>query len=298
MSTATLKRKADKAPDKAPDTKPAAQRTYASGISFSLPGWTGGIPLDVVPARRPNLSKESGFPYACPDHDSPVSVTKQFVCEDGHGPFSEDQLVHMRHMPDGPVWVTKAHMVESKTGSIEKNEIALRAHPADEVAAATLPSGKLYRVRPGKKSTKTQRTVMATLQHIAADPKIALVGTLRIQDSRDVYRLTVWHGQLLLVGLVTPADLAPVDEFDREEGPEIKAAAKQMRAALPIEPFEGYDWNVLEAVNRVLADGGADSPDTAKADESDVDLGAFLGVALGEKPKKKKISRSKVTAAA
>lgn len=290
MATATLTEEVT--------TEAAKQRAYASGVTFTI----GGVPIvdvDVVPVKRPNLGKEASFPLACPECDEPTSVKRQYWCSENpeHGPFEEAGLPHLRRTASGPVWVTKQDMELAKVGTLPKNEVTWAVHPASEVDGRVMSNGVAYRIRPGSKATRTQREMIAALTDLAADEDVAILGVCRLRSSRQLFRLQVWSGQLMMAGLVHPDDLAATDSLELADDAEarVEAAAERLRDWLPVEPFdpEAYRWDVRAEIDRLLADGGAEKPDVPSAEDPGGDVIAFLDAALGSKKTKKKPAKKK-----
>lgn len=276
------------------------QGAYASGVNFRFFGTTN-ISLDVVPARRPGLDKDGKFGQACPhqDHVEPCGVSTRYTCNDNpdHGVFTQSELLRFRDTDKGPVWVSGEEIKAVRTGGKEPNEMIVEAHPVEDVLRDTRPDGSLYRLRPGKKATSSQRGDIAALTLLASDPAIALVGRLRLRDTVTLYRMETWHGQLVLTGLVHPADLALVDSL--EVSPEIAAQAKlnavQIKNALEVKPFNADEYllDVAAATEKLLADPERDTarPDIALPGE-EATMFNFVEAALAAKaatePKAKK----------
>lgn len=232
-----------------------SQRTYSAGVELSL--GMASLRVDLAPIRRTGHSEVGELKFACPEatHKVPTRVEQQYRCSDGHI-HQEHELGRMRIVDDETVVaVDPTEVVAVRCGTIEKRSMTLAVHPAAEVEAATVADTTAYRCRLPKGPSAAQRELYAVLLTLAADKTKAIVGTLRIRDSRALYRVVVHRGQLTVVSLVPPEDLEPVDEIDVP-----KPAAKNLATARKLvdellEPFDSkaYFHDVEAAMAKLVA---------------------------------------------
>jgi non-homologous end joining protein Ku len=214
------------------------QRTFSSAVELSL-GMVS-LHVDLAPMRRPNLDRDGELKFACPNpvHRTPEPVQGFFRCRDGHE-HRERELGRMRVVDDETtIAVNDDEATAVRCGPLDKKGMTLSVHPAAEVEAATIADATAYRCRLPKGASKNQVELYGVLLALVADRTKAYVGTLRVRDSRSVYRLTAHRGQLSLVSLVMPQDLAATDTIDV---PKVDAAkvkiAKELADAM-LEPFD------------------------------------------------------------
>lgn len=193
------------------------QKNYSTNVELSLDTPVGKaiLTVDLAPIRRPNLDKDGELKFACPEvtHKTPAGVTQFYRCVDGHE-HREHELGRMRVVDDETVVAVGGDEATAvRCGPADKGVMTLSVHPAADVEAKTTADAAAYRCRLGKKASTNQAESYAVMVALASDPKTAIVGTLRIRDSRNFFRVVVHRGQLTLVSLVLPQDLEPADEF-------------------------------------------------------------------------------------
>lgn len=246
--------------------QPTLQRNYATAIELSLdtPVGKAVLTVDLAPIRRPNLDKAGELKFACsdPSHKTPTGVLQLYRCCDGHE-HREHELGRMRVVDDETVVaITTDEATAVRCGPIEKGVMTLSVHPAADVEATTTADASAYRCRLGKKASANQAESYATMVALASDPKLAIVGTLRLRDSRNCFRVVVHRGQLTLVSLVLPQDLEPADEFalptvDAKRLKVAKAALEQM--VTPFDP-DAFYHNVATAMDELVATKTPNAP--------------------------------------
>lgn len=263
-------------------TEVTAQKAHAADVKVSLGVST--MPFDLVPVRVPNIGKDTRTVFTCPDHDTPARVKQFYICDDGHQ-HTERELgnAFIGTSDDGETLVplTKEDLETVRNGGMDKIAIDLQVHPAAEVEAATIGDEAAYRVRPPKGAGVRQLQNYGVLLELANDETYAIVGELRLKDSRRLYRLRSHRGQLLLQSLIYPQNVAPVDDF---EVPEIsEALMAQGRAIIEsmATPFnaDAYGHDAASAMAKIVAERVAhpvvtDTPAEAPEAASDL-LGAL-----------------------
>lgn len=287
-----------------------AHKSTASNVKLRLGLLTFSV--DLVSAM-PEDRSETAFKLGCPHSHGdtgPLPVKQKYLCdwtppegEDPHGPFSQHELTRIRQVavkdgkvdPTGTVtddspWVeaTVEEIVAAKVGTLAKGTVDLAVHPADQVLTACRPGDKGYLVRP----TKTKGNVDATdeqmygllLSLVAERPDLALVGAMRLRDSRAPYRVTVFDGQLYLEQVVLPDQIRERDTIEVEVLPsqaqQLSALAEQL--CTDFDPSV-HAWDAAAAVKELVAAkvDGADAPATeTHAPVQVLDLDAMIAGAL------------------
>lgn len=210
--------------------------------------------------------------------------------EAGHGPYSISDLGRARWVTIGldkdgkdvPDDVIPASTVErfvvasrediaaAKVGSLDKEYIAFSVHPADEIDLNCRPGKKGYLVRPAKgkskKITSVDEEAYAAIKALASQPDIALVGSLRLRDTRSVFRLEMWGDQVVLAELLMPSDLKDRDSIEPDPLSEDTLAGLIGLVKAASKPFDENDhrWDVEAAVSELVAQAAAADP-TEKA---------------------------------
>lgn len=275
-----------------------SQSSVASNVRATLFGLIS-FPVDVVPQGRTGKREETQFKQLCPQgHKVPglMPVKQYYECDGGHTGLRQGDLVRGRQTEDGKWVLPTAEEIEAATcGSLEAGAIDLTPHPADVVNSSTRPGEKGYRLRPGrsgKKVTAKEAQLYATIRQLVIDnvDKVAFIGSLRIRNSRAVYRLEVWDGQLMLTELVCDEDLAARDVIDVDGDPKLLGMAQQFLET-SVEDWDPslHRWDAGTAVAELVArkaavDAGeaVPVPDRIELPDND-DLVAKLAAAMEAK---------------
>lgn len=215
------------------------QRAYAGGVRFNIGLLSNKF--DVVPVRVPNLNK-SPIHFICPDeHDEPARVKIQYVCDQGH--------LHTESELDRAYFGTEKDSTQvvpldledikmAKCGDLDEKNVDLRVHPREQIESLTAPDESFYRIRPPRDAGENDRKIYALLVAMASDPKLALVGEFRFKDSRKLYYIRPFRGQLSMQSLIHPDDIASVDDI---ETPVVSKALLTQAAALLKEEATDFD---------------------------------------------------------
>jgi non-homologous end joining protein Ku len=242
------------------------QRTYAAGIRLTIFDMVS-FTVDAVPQGRPNSSKDTAMRRVVLTDAGPVAVEQRYLTADG-ALYSEQDLGRARETGDGTLVPLDPEVVtRAKVGGLDKNEITLSVHPADQVDAACLTGANGYRLRPPRKASAAERGLYATIRAaIEAAPDKAFVGALRLRDSRATYRLIVWNDQLVLQELATPADLAEVDVVDAEPDEAKLAMAMTLvsSATVDFDPAR-YEHDAAAAFETAVAEAAPTVATSPKA---------------------------------
>lgn len=231
------------------------QKSYASNVRATMLGLIS-FGFDAVPVARPNAKSEKAFKLLTPALEP---VTQKYVGPDGTL-YNQGDLVKGR-LTDDDTWVqiTPEEALAANVGSLASGQIEFTVHDATEVDSTTQPGEKKYRLRPArgnkKEISEADANLYATIRElVATNPGLAFVGSLRLRNTRQIYRLTVWDGQLVLTEIVTDEDLAPRDVITgavNEKTVEL-AATLAASAVGPWDPSV-HRWDVAAAVEELVA---------------------------------------------
>lgn len=279
------------------------QRSFASNVTFLV--GEAAVQLDVVPLRRTGSKQEASLKSVCPnEHEAPTTVRQFYECEHGHK-HTDGQLLKARALDDGSlVLIDKDEASELRTGGFAKNQMIISAHPADEVAAQCRPDELGYRLRPNRKSAPIARKLYSTLMALASTDGVALLGELRLKDSRRLYRLEVWNGQLIVQSLIHPDDLAGTDQIALPEFDKAQIKALQDRARELVDSFdpERYRFDAKAALDAAAAAraGNKDMPAPAPqvVTPEDIDVLELLGASITKASKARKAKKATTKRAA
>jgi hypothetical protein len=164
------------------------------------------------------------------------------------------------------VVASREDIAAAKVGSLDKEYIAFSVHPADEIDLNCRPGKKGYLVRPAKgkskKVTPVDEEAYAAIKALASQPDIALVGSLRLRDTRSVFRLGLWGDQVVLSELLMPSDLKERDSIEPDPLAEDTVAGLIGLVKAAAKPFDedAHRWDVEAAVSELVAQAAAAGP--------------------------------------
>jgi non-homologous end joining protein Ku len=164
-----------------------------------------------------------------------VPLGYQLWCEHGHGPFTADEarkavVVHGALTP-----TTTEEVAEVKAPAVPAKTADLRVYPADQVEAATLPNGNMFRLRAEPTLT------YGVLRELVADTSKAYVCEMVLKGKTCLYRAVVQRDTIVLVELVRPERMLPGFEVDVEVDERVLANARLLADALT-EEFVPENW--------------------------------------------------------
>lgn len=272
------------------------QRAYAAGVSirFGTEALSPVLTVDAVPQGRPNARDDDAFTGICPDHDVPTTVSQRYVCPD-HGTFSQSELIRARDTGEGLVPFTDEEIKSVKGGGdFAEKVMTLTRCPAGSFAGVTRPGSLGYRLRPTAKSTENELKLYAMLLAAVSSGKTAWIGELRLRQSRTLFHLTGWNGELLITEVIT--DLAPVDEINvKLDAATLKRGVASLLELVPEVDFDAskFGFDSVAAINAVIKAKGKDAgrmPAAAVA-PSEQDVIALLEASLPKPAKPKRAPR-------
>lgn len=235
--------------------------------------------VDLVPVQqskatraKSNISTRS----LCPTCKADVPLKQELRCEHGHGPFTAaDARKAVEH--DGELKVTTAEAVaKAKAPTIPERTAELKVFRAEEVEAATMPSGNLYRLRSAPMQT------YGLLRQLVSDPKYAFVCEMVVKGKTSLYRAVAHHGTIVLTELVRPEKMNPVEPIEVELDERIIDNGRRLVEAM-VEPFNPAEWADERAARLAELAEGAEAQPAATRDDvkaATADLVAMLEASL------------------
>ena len=235
------------------------QRAYMSQINVTLFGLVN-LQVDAMPVKGKDANKAREFHLIAPASVSPdaIQLEQRFVIPDGvvlpdpnaQRVFTKDECDRGYTVEDDSlVRVTDEARDEVLHGAedtrLPDNDIQLRVFKRSDLNAVTIPAGNAYRIRPHSKKGKVnpQHTSIYLMIRdlVASQPDLVFVGELTSRSVQNMYRLDVRDGQLVLVGLVRPGDLAESDEINGEYDAALLAKAEELMVG-SVEEFNGEEF--------------------------------------------------------
>lgn len=247
-------------------------RATATDVTLRLAGL---IPfqVDLWSVFRSGKSNDGGMKTACkeqhllgmgPDSQpvyGPSEVSQRYICKTDPGHVSTLAGLGRGRVVDGVmVLASEEEVIAAKTGGLTKQFCELAVHPADEVDTVCRPGKNQYLLRPARNDdgdvTLVSEESYATLRELVAatSDRLAFMGPLRLANTRSVYRLEVWDGQLMAVEVTLPADLRERDSIDGEASAKSVLSLTAMVES-SIEPFDEalHGWDAEQAVADLVA---------------------------------------------
>lgn len=266
---------------------PARQRAL-TGIKVKFRGHLN-VDVDAVPARKPSLEKRTDLRRLCPTCDTPHTLGQQYAGECGEA-FTDAQLNEAkrkaRELDDGTLIELTADEQEAalKSRLADENVLSLEVWALGDLADCTLPDGTLYRLRPKSKKGATPAADYELLRALAQNAKYVLGGRCNLKGSEKLFRLAVWHGMVVMQGLVRPDEIA-----DFEEIPEADVDADTFAAAIvdmqtsvrPIDP-ERYHDDRGDRIDAIVTAKQAGTPAELPAAEEGESLADLLEQSLSQ----------------
>ena len=177
----------------------------------------------LLPMKKSNGGPQ--FKYICPDCTEPTKVAQQYTCPEhaDHGPYTTKDLDRALEVEKGVLKrVTDDQITEVKEPTLPTGEATFEVFPAEQVEAATVPSGSVYRVRP------TSGVVpYLMLVELLKGQDTAWICELALKGVQKMYRCVSRDGMLTLTELVRPSELNPAETVDGEFPEESLDMARQ-----------------------------------------------------------------------
>lgn len=256
--------------------KPQTANGGIAGMKISLGGLLN-LTVDAIPVRRPNSKTDTATRLTCPDgHDQPTRVEQRYVCPDGHT-NGRGALGQARELPDGTlVAIDRQDRKAAVTGDLPRGVISIDVRPAAQVAAFTLPAGPTLRLRPQRDKTADDVMLYHAFLELASNSEWALVGPMSNGDTRHLWWVRAWNGQLLVEARVETAELAPPDDIpfpaDTEKAAWLAATAAELAVGMlaDFEPDE-YRHDAEAAIDALARQSATTAPAAAKSSAPTVD---------------------------
>jgi non-homologous end joining protein Ku len=304
-----------------------AQRAYAKDIVIDLFGGMTNVIVDLVAAREGDSDEK--FTTCCPACPEPTKLSQVRICtkhspidrirallaqskatvktadvqaalDGGHGPYGNNDVDRAKEISKGILARVSDEEYEAvKATDLEtKDGLTLQVVDAEEFERHSIPNGNVYRIRP-----KGQFAIYSMLVDLIGDRSRAWIGEMTLRSKQNLYRISVWNGQLLLQEHVRPSDLAPADEIEQAEYPGgLLDRANEMADQIKTEFDAAAFANQVKERGRQLAAakaaGGEGSAVEAiaakntapKADAADSLMAMLESSLASAKPAKKKAS--------
>ena len=209
---------------------------------------TGAMPLDALDGA---IAAVTGAHPLLEQHEC-IKIREHQPTDDDGNPTGD------------PTWVaaTKDDIIAANVGTLDKGDMVMSVHPADQVLTTCRPGRKGYLLRP----SKTKKEISATDQQmygalrafIERRPDLMFVGSLRLRDARSVYRITVFDGQLYAEELVLPDKIRARDPLDVDVDDTTVGLIEQLaEATLADFDANAHTWDAAAAVKELVARNAA-----------------------------------------
>lgn len=196
------------------------------------------VRVDLVSAQQSKATKAKSnisTTNLCPACKGDRPLQSQLWCEDGHGPFKADNS-RKAVTVNGELKATTAEAVtEAKVSTVKEKTADLSVFPAEQVEAATLPSGNMFRLRSEPTNT------YGVLLSLVADRSHAFVCEMVVKGKACLYRAIAQNGTIVLVELVRPERMHPVDATVHTVDSRVVEGAQRLVEAF-LEDFVPGDW--------------------------------------------------------
>lgn len=173
--------------------------------------------VNLYIGERREGKKAAVFRNCCPtcyktkNEAAPLGI--QWYCEEGHGPFTTDEMVKGADTDDGLKIVgTTAEVKEEKSDSLglEKKQMELEFLFAEDFFGNFFPADKTWILQPTQKSSFFTALLSLVgpdglIKGVDGGPRVVL-GTVRVRDTEHLVLLQRWDDQLVATTLVRPAD--------------------------------------------------------------------------------------------
>lgn len=222
---------------------PSKVRASLAGVTVSC----GVISFDVdlVPASKKNADKRAAnspsLTRVCPQCVDAIRIKQVLMCEEGHGPLSQNDLEYATTVDDELVRVDPDEVAEAKIPTVDARSVAFAVFRADEVERATLPSGNIYRMRLPAKPSRATLQAYALMLDLVADTDLAFLAELVIKGVSKLYRGIARDGMITLTELLRPSLFHEPDGADVENNGSMTAAARAMIAEM-VTTFDPTEW--------------------------------------------------------
>lgn len=258
------------------------------------------VPVKVETAvsdNTPSFKTVCDGPQSKKGH-APTAINSKFVCP-SCGNDERHTMKKGAPTDDGKYVVLdpEALKEELKVPEEAKNRMELAAHPLDSVLDATLPTGKVYNLNPGKGVTPDLYVLFVEAVRHAQDEGLALCTIWAYRDKPVMYMLGHRKGHLFAQELAWPSDVkdvAPVEgKPDKAMLEQFKALIGMSKSDFDADAYRDFRAETAAAlIDKGKAVEAGDEPTGPKVSRSTDNVADQLAAALksAEKAAKKKAS--------
>lgn len=224
-------------------------RPVLSNVSISL-GMVN-LAVDLIPAQKSKATKTSEtqtLSSVCPTCTTAEPVRQLLFCSalpHLHGPFKAADVHKATMVGDKLTKVDPTKLAAAKVAEptdARKGSVLLSVFPADQVEAATMPSGNIYRLRLPAKAPKASFETYALFRHLTADRERAFLGEVVSRNVAKLYRLVNrGDGVVTLAELVRPEEFHAAEPVDGEVPERVMEMAERF-IAMMVEDFDPEQW--------------------------------------------------------
>lgn len=173
--------------------------------------------VSLYTGDRKEGKKAASFRNCCPtcykDKNEAALLHNESFCEEGHGPFTQDEMVKGAETDEGLKIVgTTEEVKDEKSAAIglEKKQMELEFLLAEDFFGNFFPADKTWILQPTAKNAffTALLSLVGTdglIKGIDGGPRVVL-GTVRVRDNEHLFMLRRWDDQLVANTLVRPSD--------------------------------------------------------------------------------------------
>jgi non-homologous end joining protein Ku len=217
--------------------KTTPPRAVLSGVTISFGILMARVDLVPVQLSKATRAKSNiSTTNLCPNCEGNIPLKSQLWCEHGHGPFSTNDA-RKGVTVDGELKATTDEaVVAAKAPSIPEKKATLSVFHADDVEAATMPSGNMFRLRTDPSTT------YGLLLELVDDRSLAFVCEMVVKGKTCLYRAVAHGGTIVLAELVRPERMNPFEPVEVDPIDERVLANARRLAHVMVEEFVPGDW--------------------------------------------------------
>ena len=280
-----------------------APRAHATNVALSIPVGIGAqtITVRVMPTEKAKSKKTYGkVSNLCPTcHASgkQSAAGRGNICKENpkHGPFLDGEVAKLVEY-DGQERTFSANEFKEADNSRDTDKVIdLRAVPADQVEAATSPSGRVFvldydDLAGDSDPARAKQAFFSCISNIVDENGVMVHGKQRFMlvgwantKTTEFVRLTMYRGKIAIEGLRFAADLL---EIEPPAYTKVPAATRKAMAEAIASTVEEFDRDALsdpklDRPARLLAatTDVAEETDEPSASEADLIAGMLKGAA-------------------
>jgi non-homologous end joining protein Ku len=250
-------------------------RPYATDVKVKFGMVT--VTVDCMPVKISSTGGTS-FVNVCPE--CVTKPTQQYVCADGHGPFTSGELAKARKVGKEFVLITDEEVAEIRKSDLVQRVLNLKPCPREQIEAQTRPGETQYRLKltgPGEEDG------YSLLRYLADNRETTLYGVCKLTETGTPtpFRLEVWNDQIVMQSLLRPQNLTPADACPVGVNPAYAEMGAQLLEKLRAD-FSADDLadERVERIQKVMAEKTVTETDVQVLPE--LDLLAALEASLAK----------------